>query len=208
MRHEQAGADGVSLRLPPARRDGKAPLERLLSGRRSIREFARSALTLAEVGQILWAAQGVTHPAGLRAAPSAGALYPLETYLLVGEVSGLAAGVYHYQPHEHGLAKASEGDRRAGLARAALGQMWVADAPAVLVLAAVYRRTAGRYGARAERYVHIEVGHAAQNVYLQALALGLGTTEVGAFDDRAVQSVLGLAGDPDPLAIMPLGRLA
>jgi SagB-type dehydrogenase family enzyme len=93
------------------------------------------------------------------------------------------------------------------LSSAALGQSSIADAAAVLVLTAVYRRTTGKYGARGERYVHIEIGHAAQNVYLQALALGLGTTEVGAFDDHAVKSVLGLATDQDPLAIMPIGRI-
>lgn len=197
----------MSLRLPPARQNGEVALERLLSVRRSIRELASDALGLAEIAQLLWAAQGVTHPMGLRTAPSAGALYPLEMYVLAGEVTSLPTGVYHYQPVPHELTKSGDGDRRADLATAALGQDWIADAPALLVLAAVYRRTAGKYGARAERYAHIEVGHAAQNVYLQALALGLGTTEVGAFDDRAVKSVLGLAADQAPLAIMPVGRI-
>lgn len=197
----------MSLRLPPARQNGEVALERLLCVRRSVREFAPDALKLAEIAQLLWAAQGVTHPMGLRTAPSAGALYPLETHVVTGEVASLAAGIYHYQPVQHELTKTGDGDRRAELAAAALGQDWIADAPAVLVLAAVYPRTAGKYGARAESYVHIEVGHAAQNVYLQALALGLGTTEVGAFDDRAVKPVLGLAADQAPLAIMPIGRI-
>jgi SagB-type dehydrogenase family enzyme len=122
-------------------------------------------------------------------------------------VSPLTPGLYRYAPEEHALAVIAEGDRRAALSSAALGQSWIADAAAVLVLAAVYRRTTARYGPRGERYVHIEVGHAAQNVYLQVLARGLGTTEVGAFDDRAVKSVLGLAADQDPLAIMPIGRI-
>ena len=154
----------MSLRLPPARQNGEVALERLLSVRRSIRELASDALGLAEIAQLLWAAQGVTHPMGLRTAPSAGALYPLEMYVLAGEVTSLPTGVYHYQPVPHELTKSGDGDRRADLATAALGQDWLADAPAVLVLAAVYRRTAGKYGARAERYAHIEVGHAAQNV--------------------------------------------
>jgi SagB-type dehydrogenase family enzyme len=175
--------------------------------RRSIREFAPGALALAEVGQLLWAAQGITDSVGLRTAPSAGALYPLEVCLAAGEVSALTPGLYRYDPNRHILAKTEDGDRRTELANAALGQAWIAAAAAILVLAAVYRRTTDKYGARGERYVHIEIGHAAQNIYLQALALGLGTTEVGAFDDRAVKAVLGLPGDQTPLAIMPIGRI-
>jgi SagB-type dehydrogenase family enzyme len=193
--------------LPVPRDDGEVSLEHALRHRRSIREFARGALTLAEIGQLLWAAQGVNHPTGLRTAPSAGALYPLVSYLVTGEVSSLTPGAYRYAPNQHALAMVGEGDRRAALSTAALGQSWIADAPAVLVLAAVYRRTTGKYGPRGERYVHIEIGHAAQNVYLQALALGLGTIEVGAFDDRAVKTALALPGDQDPLAIMPIGRI-
>ena len=175
--------------------------------RRSIREFAPGALALAEVGQLLWAAQGITDSVGLRTAPSAGALYPLEVYLAAGEVSALTPGRYRYEPNLHMLAKTGDLDCRIELANAALGEAWIAAAAAILVLAAVYRRTTDKYGARGERYVHIEIGHAAQNIYLQALALGLGTTEVGAFDDRAVKAVLGLPGDQTPLAIMPIGRI-
>ena len=193
--------------LPPPRYDGAASLEYALRYRRSIREFARGALTLAEVGQLLWGAQGITHPMGFRTAPSPGALYPLVSYLVTGEVSSLTPGVYRYAPEEHALATSGGGDRRAALSSAALGQSWIADAAAVLVLTAVYLRTTGKYGARGQRYVHIEIGHAAQNVYLQAFALGLGTTEVGAFDDDAVKTALALADDQDPLAIMPIGRI-
>jgi SagB-type dehydrogenase family enzyme len=195
------------VQLPTPRHDGEVSLEHALRYRRSIREFTRGALTLAEVGQLLWAAQGVNHATGLRTAPSAGALYPLVSYLVTGEVISLARGVYRYAPNQHALAMIGEGDHRATLSTAALGQNWIADAAAVLVLAAVYRRTTGKYGARGERYVHIEIGHAAQNVYLQAVVLGLGTTEVGAFDDRAVKTALALADDHDLLAIMPIGRI-
>ena len=160
-----------------------------------------------EIGQLLWAAQGVNHPMGLRTAPSAGALYPLVSYLVGGEVSSLPPGVYRYAPNQRALAMIGEGDRRAALSAAALGQSWIADAAAVLIFAAVYRRTTGKYGPRGERYVHIEIGHAAQNVYLQAFTLGLGTTEVGAFDDDAVRTALALADDQDPLAIMPIARV-
>jgi SagB-type dehydrogenase family enzyme len=177
------------VQLPAPRHDGEVSLEQALSRRQSVRQFAHGALTLAEVGQVLWAAQGITHSPGLKAAPSAGALHLLEVHLAAGEVSSLAPGLYHYNPSRHALAKTGADDRRAELAAAAFGQGWIADAPAALVLAAVYRRPTGKYGARRERYVHIEIGQAAQNVYLQAVVLGLGTTEVGAFDDSGNGSI-------------------
>jgi SagB-type dehydrogenase family enzyme len=205
---ERAMVEATShVMLPPPRHDGEVSLEHALQHRRSIREFARGAVTLAEIGQLLWAAQGVNHPMGLRIAPSAGALFPLVSYLVTGEVSSLPPGVYRYVPDRHALTMIGEGDRRPALSAAALGQSWIANAAAVLVLAAVYRRTTGKYGPTGERYVHIEIGHAAQNFYLQAFALGLGTTEVGAFDDDAVKTALALADDQDPLAIMPIGRI-
>jgi SagB-type dehydrogenase family enzyme len=120
-------------------------------------------------------------------------------------VSGIGPGVYRYDPRRHRLSFRSEGDVRAGVAEAALGQDWVADAPAIVVLAVVYERTARKYGERAERYVHIEVGHAAQNVYLQAAGLGLGTTMVGAFRDEELARVLGLPEHTEPLGLLPVG---
>ena len=206
--HERVVGESASdVKLPAPRHDGQTSLEHALRVRRSIREFAPGALTLAEAGQLLWAAQGINHPTGLRTTPSAGALYPLVSYLVAGEVTSLIPGVYRYAPNEHALTTIDEGDRRASLSTAALDQGWIAQAAAVLMLAAVYHRTTGKYGRRGERYVHIEIGHAAQNVYLQALALGLGTTEVGAFDDRAVATALALPGGQDPLAMMPIGRI-
>lgn len=120
--------------------------------------------------------------------------------------SGLAAGVYRYRPHEHALVCVAEGDRRAKLAAAALDQDWLANAPVTIAIAAVYERTAGKYKQRAERYVHMEVGHAAQNVYLQAAALGLGTVVVGAFDDAEVKRALALGANEQPLCLMPVGK--
>jgi SagB-type dehydrogenase family enzyme len=199
-----AGESG-EVALPAPRRDGPVPLERALALRQSVRAFAPGPLTLAAVSQLLWAAQGITHGDGLRTAPSAGALYPLEVYLLAGAVAGLAPGVHHYDPRGHSLSLRSEGDVRARVGKAALGQDWVAEAPAVVVLAAVYQRTAVRYGRRAERYVHMEAGHAAQNVLLEATALGLGATVVGAFDDGDLAQVLGLPEDTVPLALLPVG---
>jgi SagB-type dehydrogenase family enzyme len=195
----------VTIALPEVSIGGERSFAAVLHERRSIREFAAASLSLEAAGQLLWAAQGVTSSAGERTAPSAGALYPLEVHLVAGSVDGLAAGVYGYRAHGHSLRAHVAGDRRRELADAALGQAAVLEAPAVLVIAARYARTARKYGARGDRYVHIEVGHAAQNVYLQAQALGLGTVIVGAFNDDAVRAALELAEQEAPLALLPVG---
>jgi SagB-type dehydrogenase family enzyme len=195
-----------NIQLPEPRLKGGISVEEALHRRRSIREYSQEPLSLGEVSQLLWAAQGITHPQGLRTAPSAGALYPLEVYLVAGRVEGLDRGVYHYLPHKHVLKKTSEGDKRAALASAALRQTWIREAPAVLVFVAVYERTTGKYGQRGIRYVHMDAAHAGQNVFLQAVSLGLGTVVVGAFDDKDVSRVLQLETAEQPLSIMPVGR--
>ncbi|MEE9139802.1 MAG: SagB/ThcOx family dehydrogenase [Alphaproteobacteria bacterium] len=199
---------GDAVALPEPRQAGPLSVEAALSSRRSVRDFAKGPLTLAEVSQLLWAAQGITDPEGYRAAPSAGALYPLEVYLVAGEVAALEAGIYKYDPLRHRLTLMQLGDRRAELAAAALDQDWMADGAAVLVIAAVPERTERKYGDRANRYVPMEAGHAAENVYLQAAALGLGTTVVGAFRDAQVKAVVGMARDERPLCLLPVGRPA
>lgn len=191
--------------LPPPRLDGGAAIERVLAERRSVREFARGALTLPQVAQLLWAAQGVTGADGRRTAPSAGALYPLELYLVAGEVRDLAPGVYRYVPGKHRLEQLGAGDVRRKLCAAALAQECVAEGAAVAVFTAVERRTTRKYGPRGVRYVHIEIGHAAQNLALAATALGLGTVTVGAFDDAAVARILKLPEGETPLYLMPVG---
>ena len=196
--------EAADVKLPEARRSSDTSVEGALGDRRSVRSYQDESLTLDELGQILWAAQGITSAWGGRTAPSAGALYPLEVFAVVGDVAGVPPGVYHYVPREHGIDLHLEGDWRFELAVAAQGQLWMADAPMMLVVAADFDRTARRYGARAERYVYIEVGHVCQNVYLQAGALELGTVIVGAFADEAVRICLDIA--EDPLAIMPVGR--
>jgi SagB-type dehydrogenase family enzyme len=160
---------------------------------------------LPDIGQLLWAAQGSTTDER-RTVPSAGALYPLEIYLVVGRVEDLPAGVYRYRPDTHDLQRESAGDVRRELADAAHEQEWVAAAPAVVVLAVVYERSTAKYGERGVRYAHMEVGHAAQNVYLEAAAQGLATVEVGAFHDERVAKVLGLKSNIRPVALMPVGK--
>lgn len=196
----------ATIALPEPTVEGTVSVERALATRRSVRSYADAPLTLPKAGQILWAAQGVTDPRGYRTAPSAGALYPLETYLVAGSVEGLDPGVYLYDPAEHALQPVAPGDRREELTRAALGQSFLRRAPASVVLAAVAERTTGKYGLRGHQYVHMEAGHAAENVYLQCVALDLGTVAVGAFDDAAVARALGLPSEVAPLYILAVGK--
>ena len=196
---------GELIDLPEPRLEGGVPVEQALARRRSVREYADTALSLAALAQLAWAAQGITDPTGYRTAPSAGALYPLELYVVAGDVLGLEAGIYRYVPAGHGLVRHASGDQRVDVARAALLQGWIADAPAILVLTGVTERTVTKYGDRAPRYVHLEVGHSAQNVYLQAEALGLGTCMVGAFNDGQMKRVLALPDTEAPLALLPVG---
>jgi SagB-type dehydrogenase family enzyme len=199
-------AAGTMVELPAPRTSGRLSLEEVLARRRSVREYRDAPLTLPEAAQLLWAAYGETDADGHRTAPSAGALYPLEVYLVAARVEGLEAGVYHYLPGRHALRLVKAGDVRRDLMAAALDQACVGAAAAHVVLAAVYERTTVRYGQRGRRYVHLDAGHAGQNVYLQAEALQLATVVVGAFDDRRVQTILGLPEDQQPLSIMPIGR--
>ena len=194
------------IKLPPPRAGSDFSLEKALSIRRSVREYTDEPLSLSDLSQLLWAAQGIVGPGELRTAPSAGATYPLEVYVAAGRVSGLTSGTYKYRPLEHALTRIREGDVLPELARAALGQSCVETAAAAIALAGVYERTTGVYGRRGIRYVDNEIGHAAQNVHLQAVALGFGTVPVGAFDDEAVARALGLSGGEKPLYLIPVGR--
>lgn len=195
----QQAADTM-IALPAPSDPTGVTLARALEARRSVREFGARPLSRAELSNLLWAAQGVTHGDGLRTAPSAGALYPLEVYV------GTADGLYRYRPQGHGLVPIGTADPRPAMQRAALGQEAVAAAPAVFVIAAVYRRTTVKYGAgRGARYVHMEAGHAAQNLLLEAVALGLGGVPVGAFDDAGMARALGLPAGHEPLYLVPVG---
>jgi SagB-type dehydrogenase family enzyme len=192
--------------LPDPQRIGSMSVEQALQQRRSVRSYAPEPLSLQEISQLLWAAQGLTVPAsGFRTTPSAGATFPLEIDLLVAGVDGLDDGVYRYRVRDHALEPRIAGDLRRDLHAAAHRQSVILDAPVVMVIAGVASRTARRYGGRAQRYMHMEAGHAAQNVYLQGTALGIGTVVVGAFLDNRVANVLRLSPDEQPLYLMPLG---
>ena len=195
-----ANAPEAATPLPAPSRVGSLSLEEALIQRRSIREFDSESLTLEELGQLLWAAQGITHERGFRTAPSAGALYPLEIYVATEEA------VFQYDPQGHSVTVVGRDDARTALYKASGKQAAVRQAPAVFIVTAVYERTEQKYGpTRSPRYVHLEAGHAAQNLLLQAVALGLGAVPIGAFDDTEVQGVLGIPSDHEPLYLIPVG---
>lgn len=186
------------LSLPAPRTDGAVSIESVLAMRRSIREWTSEPLSMEELGQLAWAAQGITDPSGKRTAPSAGALYPLELYLLTAD------GVLRYLPDGHRLALLSTDDIRTEVP----AQDFVGQAAATFVIAAVFARTEQRYGENAERYVHLEAGHAAHGILLQAVALGLGAVPIGAFDASALQDLVGMPEDHAPIYLVPLGTPA
>lgn len=198
---------GNRIELPEPSGSSDISVEEAILQRRSIRRYSDQPLNLAEVSQLLWSAQGVTNDRGYRTAPSAGATFPLQLYIVAGNVEGLNKGVYLYEPDSHSLGKVMEQDLRPELHSAALRQSPVLNAPILLVFTAIYDRTTGRYGERGIRYVHNEVGHAAQNVHLQAITLGMGTVVVGAFRDNDVTDIMNLPDNEDPLYIMPVGKL-
>ncbi len=194
--------------LAGPRSAGTGSLERCIRERRSVRDFGVQPLSAGDIGQLLWAAQGVTGAESERAAPSAGALYPLELYAAIGEVGSLASGVYRYLAGAHQLLQMASGFSRERLVAATLGQDWIARAPAVVCIAADFQRTTVKYGRRGRGYVYLEAGHAAENLMLQAVALGLAATMVGAFSDDAVSRLFQLHADEVPLCLIPVGHAA
>ncbi|RQD74136.1 MAG: SagB/ThcOx family dehydrogenase [Candidatus Syntrophonatronum acetioxidans] len=195
------------IELPEPVLQGGMTVERAIAERRSVRSYQEEPLTLQEVSQLLWAAQGITEEArGLRAVPSAGALYPLKVYILVGEEEDLKTGIYKYRPHQNELVKLQGGDLRPSLYEAALSQSPVKEAPVVMVITAKYYITTSHYGERGIRYVHMEAGHAGQNVYLQGVSLGIQGVVIGAFEEEEVRNLLSLSSEEEPLYLIPLGK--
>ncbi len=196
------------MKLPPARHKGTVSVEQAIERRRTIRSYTDKPLSPEQLSQMLWAAQGITEKGGFkRSAPSAGALYPMDVYVVTGEhtVEKLEAGVYHYKPDQHALERVADKDLREETARACLSQMWVATAPVSFVVTAEYERIRGKYGERGRRYAMIEAGHIGQNLFLQAQAEKLAAGIVGAFNDEHLNRVLGLPRSHEPLLVMPAG---
>jgi SagB-type dehydrogenase family enzyme len=200
VQEARASPQVEEMALPAPRLKGEMSLEETLTARRSVRQFTDEELTVEEISQLLWAAQGMTAAWGGRTAPSAGALYPLEVYVVTAD------GLYHYLPQGHKAIVESKADLRGELWQAGLNQNAIREAPAVFIVTAVYARTEKKYGERAERYVKLEAGHAAQNLLLQVVALGLGGVPIGAFYDDQVQSALSLPSDHEPLYLIPIGH--
>lgn len=210
------GDEQARIKFPEPRLDGPVSLEKVIKERRSVRSYSDEALSVADAAQLLWAAYGITEPrpdgpafmrGGLRTAPSAGALYPFEIYLVAGKVTGLAAGVYKYVSTSHELVRVQAGDQRGALCAAALGQGWIRQVPAALVVAAVFARTTKKYGERgSERYIWMDAGFVGENVYLQARALGLGCCIAGAFNDAAVKQTVKMTEDETPVCILGVGK--
>ena len=199
--------DLAIINLPDPVLKGDLSVEECIASRRSVRSYSDKELSLEQISQLLWAAQGITNDRGYRSAPSAGAKFPLEIYLVVKQGSKkLPAGIYHYQIGKHTLKQVKKGDFSETLCVAALGQSSVSDAPVNILITAFYERTAVKYKGRAPQYVHIEVGAVCQNIYLQCESLKLGTVCIGAFYDEKVQEVLGVSDDCIPLLIMPVGN--
>jgi len=196
------------MKLPPVKMEGTVAVEVAIKQRRTVRSYMPQMLLLDQLAKLLWSGQGVTDNSGFkRAAPSSGALYPMDIYTVVGQdsVEQIKAGVYHYEPEKHILSQVTTQDLRDKVARAALSQMWMAKAPLNFVITAEYSRVAGKYGKRGVRYAMIEAGHIGQNLFLEAEALGLKAGIVGAFHDQELIDVMKIPRSHEPLLIMPVG---
>ncbi|MBW2428801.1 MAG: SagB/ThcOx family dehydrogenase [Deltaproteobacteria bacterium] len=199
------------MRLPPEKIERTVSVEQAISQRRTVRTFISEPLELHQFSQLLWAAQGITEKRGFkRSAPSAGALYPMDVYVVAGKdsVAQIEAGVYHYEPKGHTVSLVTGGDLREALSRASLSQMWMAKAPVDIVITADYSRATIKYGKRGVRYAIIEAGHIGQNLFLQAEALGLKAGIVGAFHDNEIIRVMNIPSSHEPLLIIPIGYQA
>lgn len=195
----------MKIKFPDFAASDKTNLEIILGKRRSLRKYTEKGFSELVISRFLWTAQGISSKEGLRTAPSAGAIYPLEIHVIAGINNGIGPGVYRYDPEENALNQEIQGDIRVRLSEAALFQSMIREAPISLVITAIYARITGRYGKRGIRYTYMEAGHVAQNVYLLGVELGIGTCAIGAFDDEEVRKVLKLPANEEPLYILPLG---
>ncbi len=197
----------ANVKLPNPVYSSHTSIEEALKKRRSIREYKNNPITLQQLAQLLWAAQGITSAKGFRTAPSAGALYPIEIYVLSGNVKGLMPGVYRYLPKKHVLELLAKDDIRSKLATATFNQSGVTNAAADILITAAYARTTAKYGNRGERFAQMEAGQVAENICLQVTSLGLGTVTIGVFNDSKVKALMNFSKDEYPLYIMPVGKI-
>jgi SagB-type dehydrogenase family enzyme len=201
------GFGAEAIKLPPPAKKGTVSVEEALQGRRSTRRFGDRSLTMTQISQLLWAADGINNPQGKRTAPSGKAAYPMDLYLVAGErgVNGLAPGIYQYQVADHALVLVARGDFRKAVARACNSQAWIAEAPAIVVITGDYKRSEAKNGAKGPLYTHIEAGLIAQNVFLQAGALGLGAGVAGGMNDQVLAQAVKASPNDVPFLVMPVG---
>lgn len=197
--------DSPKIELEAFEPKGLMSLDQALRTRKSIRDFQQKPIGKAQLSYLLWAATGIQRIEGgyeFRTAPSAGALYPIETYVVANNVSDLGQGLYHYSVRGHQLEQLKQADLSAAIAEAALGQSMCAGAAAVFVWSAVFQRSKFKYGQRAYRYVYLDAGHIAENLALAAVSLNLGSCEIGAFYDGKVNAILGVDGTEESAICM------
>ncbi len=200
--------DAKVVELPKPKLKGKVSLEEAIKKRRCVRSYKDKALSLEQLSQLLWAADGITGKRSWqRAAPSAGGLHPLDFYAVVGEgsVTGLDDGVWHYNPGKHSITLLTGGDRREALRKASLGQKQVANAEVVIVITIEYKRTTRKYGDRGRSYALMDAGFAAENLFLQVQTLDMAACVVGAFTDDEVSKVLKLPKEHEPALLLTIG---
>jgi SagB-type dehydrogenase family enzyme len=204
------------ITLPDPELGSNTSIEKALFNRRSIRRYLDKAISLSEISQILWSAQGTTTGDGKRTAPSAGATYPLEIYLNASNVASLSRGIYSYDSTRHTLHKLFQQEQKSAIASAALDQSFIMQAAAIIIITAIFERTTNSYGKRGIQYVQQEAGAVAQNIHLQAVSLNIGTVMVGAFRDDQVKRLLlphlrnfnnDFSVNEEPLLLMPLGKI-
>lgn len=203
---DDSDASSSEIALPAPSKDGKISVEKALQERRSIRRYKDTPLSLGIVSQIMWAAYGTNNERGFKTTPSAGAIYPLEFYVAIGKVEGIKSGLYKYNSLLHKLILIKSGDLRKDLSEACLGQNCIKSASFIVIFTAAFENIKLRYGNRGVQYTHNEVGHAGQNIYLQAVSLNVGTVAVGAFVEEKVKAVLGLKENQSVLYLMPVGQ--
>ncbi len=198
----------AKIKLPPPKIRGKISVEEAIAKRRTHRAYEKTPLTVQEVSQLLFASQGINNGKNRRTVPSAGALYPIEVYLASGNVKGVAPGIYKYHPEKHQLLRIAEGDKRKDLLAATSFQFWIEEAPAIIILCGTPWKTMIKYGWRGRSFILMEIGHAGQNISLQAIPLGMGTVCMGGFNKTRVRKILKLRGTETPLYILPVGKVA
>ncbi len=203
-----AGFGAEAIKLPAPVTKGAMSVEEALQNRRTTRKFANRSLELAQISQLLWAGDGINNPQGKRTAPSGKATYPMDLYVVAGErgVTGLAPGIYHYKVAEHALEPVAKGEFRAAVAKACNSQVWMTEAPVILVISGDYKRSEVKNGDKAPLYTHIEAGLIAENIFLQTGALGLGAGIAGGMNDKALGQALKLPPANIPFLVMPVGH--